>query len=74
MNEMQYGFRKRRGSADAIFIVKQLQERHLEKQKDLSFAFVDIEKAYDRISREVVYWCLQTRGVPEKIVRLIRAT
>ena len=38
----------------AIFMVRQLQEKFLEMRKDLLFAFVDLEKAFDRVTREVV--------------------
>ena len=42
---MQFGFRPSRGTTDAIFILRQLQEKYLAKQKVLYFAFVDLEKA-----------------------------
>ena len=35
---------------------------------------MDLEKAYDRIPSELVYWCLRKRNVPEKLVKLVKAT
>ena len=35
INDMQFGFRPGRGTTDATFIVRQVQERYLEKKKDL---------------------------------------
>src|SRR6218665_1567531 len=32
-----------------------------------------MEKAFDRVPREVVYWSLRKKGVSEKIVRLVRS-
>ena len=36
-----------KGTTDAIFIVRQVQEKLLGKQKELWMAFVDLEKAFD---------------------------
>jgi retron-type reverse transcriptase len=58
IDEMQCGFMPERRTTDAIFIVRQLQEKYLAKKKnDLSYlwmAFADLEKAFDIISHEVV--------------------
>jgi len=44
IDEMQFGFRPGRGTTDAIFVVRQLQEKYMEKKKDLWMAFVDLGK------------------------------
>ena len=48
IKEMQCGFMSGRGTTDAIFIVRQLQEKHLAANKPLYMAFVDLEKAFDQ--------------------------
>ena len=48
---------------DAIFIVRQMQEKYLAKKKELLMAFVDLEKAFDRVPREVVWWAFRKVGV-----------
>ena len=54
IDDMQFGFRSGRGTTDAIFIVRQLQEKYREKKKDLYFAFIDLEKAFDRMPRSIM--------------------
>jgi hypothetical protein len=73
IDDMQFGFMAGKGTTDAIFIVRQLQEKYLSKRRDLWMAFVDLEKAFDRVPRQVVWWALRSLGVDEWIVSVIQA-
>jgi len=41
---MQFGFKKGKGTTNAIFIVGQMQENFIIKGKKLYFGFVDLQK------------------------------
>lgn len=71
IDSMQFGFMPGKSTSDAIFIVRQIQEKFLVKEKALFFAFVDLEKAFDRIPREVVRWALRSSWVPEWLVNAV---
>jgi len=44
VDDMQFGFMQGKGTTDAIFIVRQMQENFRVKGKKLYFGFVDLEK------------------------------
>ena len=69
IDDSQFGFVPGRGTTDAIFVVRQLQEKYLTANKRLYMAFVDLEKAFDRVPRKVIWWALRKLGVDEWIVR-----
>ena len=73
IDEMQCGFMSGRGTTDAIFIVRQLQEKHLAANKRLYMAFVDLEKAFDRVPRDVIWWAMRKLGIDEWLVRLVQS-
>ena len=54
ISDMQFGFMLGKGTIDAIFIARQLQEKYLGKKKNLYFAFVDLERAFNRVPRDIV--------------------
>ena len=64
IDDMQYGFMPGRDTTDAIFILRQLQEKHLAKNKKLYFTFVDLEKAFDRVPRKVIAYQEKSSGGP----------
>jgi len=53
---MQFGFMKGKGTNDAIFMARQMQENFRVKGKKLYIGFVDLKKAFNRVPREVISW------------------
>ena len=52
LNEMQFGFMPGKGTVDAIFIVRRMQEKYQKKNKKLYMCFVVMEKAFDILPRK----------------------
>lgn len=73
LDDMQFGFRPGRGTTDPIYIIRQVQEKFMAKKKELWIAFIDLEKAFDRVPREVVWWALRKVGVDEWLIDVIKA-
>ena len=73
VDAMQFGFMPGKGTTDAIFILRQMQEKLLCKGKHLYFAFVDLEKAFDRVPRDILWWSLRKVGIEEWVVRVIKS-
>ena len=65
INDMQCGFMQGRGTTDAIFILRQLQEKHLVAGKTLYLAFIDLEKTFDRVPWEVTWWSMRKLKIDE---------
>jgi len=48
-----------------------MQEKFTAKGKKLYFGFVDLEKAFDRVPREVIRWAMRNLGVEEWLVSAV---
>jgi hypothetical protein len=72
VTENQFGFMSERSTIEAIFLISQLMERCREQKKDLHMIFIDLEKAYDKVTRDVMWWDLQKHRVSSKYITLIK--
>ena len=50
-----------------------MQKKHHAKNKKLYLAFVYLEKAFDRVPREVIWWAMRKVGLEEWIVWFVQA-
>ena len=70
--EHQFGFMPGRSTTDAILGLRMLLEKWTEEQKAVHSAFIDLEKAYDRVPREELWECLRLAETSECNVRIIK--
>ena len=71
IREEQQGFQRGREMRDWMFMPQQLVEKRLEVQGEMALGFVDLEKAYDTILREMVMVTPRWMEVPKAQVRLV---
>ncbi|KAK6763221.1 hypothetical protein RB195_023798 [Necator americanus] len=65
----QCGFVKDCSTMDAIHAVRILLEKHREKNRSVHLAFLDLEKAFDRVPHELLWMSMRSHRVPEEYVR-----
>jgi len=69
ISEYQFGFRKGRSTCDAIFILKNVIQKH---SGPLVLIFVDLTAAYDHIPREFLFRVLEFRTGAKILVYILR--
>ena len=71
-SNQQYGFMPGKSTTDALFALRVLMEKYREGQKELHCVFEDLEKAYDKVPREEVWYCMRKSGLAEKYVIIVQ--
>jgi exonuclease III len=69
----QHGFVSGKSTTDALQTMRILLEKYKGKKKNLHMAFIDLEKAFDRIPRLLVWQSIRAQGVPEYYVDILKA-
>jgi hypothetical protein len=72
VTENQFSFMPGRSTMETVFLIRQLMERCREQKKDMHMGFIDLEKAYDKVPRNVMWWVLQKHKVSSKYITLIK--
>lgn len=67
----QFGFRSGRGTREAILSVKIIAEKRLAHALDTYLAFIDLEKAFDKVDWNILFEILKAAGVKYKDRRII---
>ena len=71
LTESQFGFRKGRGTREAINVLRTMGERMMQRQKDLCNAFIDYTKAFDKVNHKKLIDIIKFIGVLFHEPRLI---
>ena len=72
LRESQSAFRSERSTNDMIFSLRQTQEKAIEQGQDLYVIFFEFEKAFDTVSRDMLWKVLEILGCPRKFVNIVK--
>ena len=72
ISENQFGFMPGRSTIEAIYLLRRLMGLYRDGKVDLHMVFIDLEKEYDRVPREVLWSCLEKKWVSSMYIRVIK--
>ena len=72
INKQQYGFMPGKKTTNVMFALRMLIEKYREGQRELHCVFVDLEKVYNRVPWEELWYCMRKSGIVKKYVQLVQ--
>jgi len=73
LRKEQAGFRKHRNCVDLMNTLRIILKQSVEMQAILYVVtFIDFEKAFDSVKREIMWSTLKEYGIPRKITQIIK--
>ena len=73
IQEEQCGFRPGRGTLDQLYTLRRVLEGSWEFAQPVHMCFVDLEKAFDRVPRGILWGVLREYGVRGPLLRAVRS-
>ena len=73
IQDTQFGFRKNKSTAQALFISRRIQDWAESSGDKLFLVLLDWEKAFDKIDQEKMVEAIDRLNVPEKITKILRS-
>ena len=61
----------RKDKMNAIFVMRKLMKKYEVAGRNLYVVFMDLEKAFDHVSREVIWWLLRKKGALKREIKTI---
>jgi len=71
LEEEQFGFRRGKGTRDAIGMIRIIAERTLEIDEELCICFIDWQKAFDRVNWTKLMQMLKRNDIDWREIKLI---
>ena len=73
LRKNQAGFRARRSCTDHIVTLRNIIEQSQEFNTKLYAVFIDFERAFDSLDRNLMWKILETYGIPNKFIKIIKS-
>ena len=71
-SKQQYGFMPGKGTTNAMFALRMLMKMYRESRRKIYCVFADLEKAYDKVPQEELWYCMRKSGIAKKYVRPVQ--